>query len=68
MATTSDYRAIIAAPPGRIGIRMTGDERWTIGLQREEGLEIGRRFAATHAGATARTLQLIERTLASARR
>lgn len=25
MATTSDYRAIIAAPPGRIGIRMTGD-------------------------------------------
>ena len=30
-----------------IGIRMTGDERWTIGLQREEGLEIGRRFAAT---------------------
>ena len=30
--------------------------------------EAGRRFAATHAGATARTLQLIERTLASARR
>ncbi len=25
MATTSDYRAIIAAPPGQIGIRMTGD-------------------------------------------
>ena len=25
MATTSDYRAIIASPPGRIGIRMTGD-------------------------------------------
>lgn len=29
-----------------IGIRMTGDESWTIGLQREEGFEIGRRFAA----------------------
>ena len=29
-----------------IGIRMTGDERWTTGLQREEGFEIGRRFAA----------------------
>ena len=29
-----------------IGIRMTGDERWIIGLQREEGFEIGRRLAA----------------------
>ena len=29
-----------------IGIRMTGDESWTIGLRREEGFEIGRRFAA----------------------
>ena len=28
-----------------IGIRMTGDERWEIGLTKEEGFAIGRRFA-----------------------